>query len=441
VKQKEDTVTFAVYYVANFPEGATGSGAAPIDHANPYVDGGDVKVLGNTGSLAAAPNFIFGGWNTESDGNGTAYMPEDEFVIDGASVALYAVWIPVFAVSYVANFPADVTGSGTAPIDPDSPYVDEADVTVLGNTENLAAGPNFIFGGWNTESDGSGTAFMPGNQFEIDGASVILYAVWIPAVQQVTLDQGTIDEMTEALREYYNLNSVTDPPEFADIKDDWYFDIPLTGVTEDYMREVTAITIDGEDILNAAPFSLSMGNNKFITDCKLAEVTGDAINGWKLRVSLATLALTTPDDRKYLVFTIFAAGYDNTAVAILVPEKKPLRLKNIVAKNPDVVTVITTDPNKRTWDVTFDPGYENNWRHVIGLIFEETKGENAIYMTKKDINGTISYGFTDSDKIDEDFCLGFYPPMADGTVIYTVATISRYGAPSITLIITGPESE
>ncbi len=67
------------------------SGSVPTDD-NEYESGDEVTVLGNTGELAKT-GFIWSGWNTQTDGEGTAYQADDTFEIT-ASTTLYAMWTP-----------------------------------------------------------------------------------------------------------------------------------------------------------------------------------------------------------------------------------------------------------------------------------------------------------------------------------------------------------
>ena len=83
---QQSIIDLAVTYDDN---GATG-GSAPMD-GNTYVSGAVVTVLGNTGGLEKT-GYIFTGWNTAADGNGTAYAADDTLTID-ADVTLYAQWI------------------------------------------------------------------------------------------------------------------------------------------------------------------------------------------------------------------------------------------------------------------------------------------------------------------------------------------------------------
>lgn len=75
--------------------------------------------------------------------------------------------------------------SGTAPVDPLSPYQDGATVTVLGAGDLAKTGHTFT--GWNTSADGSGTPYAPAATFTIN-ANTTLHAQWAPNNYTVTFD-------------------------------------------------------------------------------------------------------------------------------------------------------------------------------------------------------------------------------------------------------------
>ena len=83
---------------------------------------------------------------------------------------------PMFRIIYSGN---DET-SGTAPVDPNSPYLSGSPVTVLGNTGNLEK-TGYDFAGWNSSSDGTGITLQPGETFDIP-FDVIAYALWTPTI-------------------------------------------------------------------------------------------------------------------------------------------------------------------------------------------------------------------------------------------------------------------
>ena len=114
-----------VIYNAN---GATG-GTVPVDSSSPYENGTSVTVLGNTGSLVKT-GFTFLNWNTAANGTGISYSTGNTFAIP-ANTILYAQWTPI---TYTITYNGNGNTGGSVPVDPSSPYVNSATVTVLGNT-------------------------------------------------------------------------------------------------------------------------------------------------------------------------------------------------------------------------------------------------------------------------------------------------------------------
>lgn len=161
--------SYSVVYSGN---GHTG-GAVPTD-ANSYQQGQTVTVLGNTGNLLRS-GYSFAGWNTQANGTGTTYTPEQTFTMGAANITLYAVWTtnPAYSVTYFGNG----HDSGTVPVDPNH-YQPGQMVTVLDNTGKLQSSW-FSFAGWNTRADGSGIAYKPGQTFSMGAANVTMYAVWV----------------------------------------------------------------------------------------------------------------------------------------------------------------------------------------------------------------------------------------------------------------------
>ena len=80
-----------------------------------------------------------------------------------------------YKVTYDSNYPSGGSTAGAVPVDGKS-YSYNNSVNVKGNTGDLNAG-SYVFVGWNTEQDGSGTAYQPGSIFNIKD-NVTLYAQW-----------------------------------------------------------------------------------------------------------------------------------------------------------------------------------------------------------------------------------------------------------------------
>ncbi|WP_172674127.1 InlB B-repeat-containing protein [Syntrophomonas palmitatica] len=158
-----------VYTVTYDGNGNTG-GSVPTD-SNQYYQNNPVTVIGNTGSLVKT-GFGFTGWNTAADGSGDAYNAGDNLTMGTANVTLYAQWAPVYTVTYDGN---GNTG-GSVPTDSNQYYQNDT-VTVIGNTGSLVKS-GYSFAGWNTQADGSGTAYSAGNILTMGTANVTLYARW-----------------------------------------------------------------------------------------------------------------------------------------------------------------------------------------------------------------------------------------------------------------------
>jgi uncharacterized repeat protein (TIGR02543 family) len=117
--------------------------------------------------------YTFSGWNTQADGGGAQYANRAVYPFD-ADVTLYAQWSvtptpgpnpsPIFTVTFGAN-------GGVGEMGPQS----SSSPTNL--TLNSFTRTGYAFLGWNTASDGSGTAYANGAPYAFD-ANLRLYAQW-----------------------------------------------------------------------------------------------------------------------------------------------------------------------------------------------------------------------------------------------------------------------
>ena len=78
---------------------------------------------------------------------------------------------------YHITYDANDAESGSVPTDPDSPYLEGATATVLGNTGDLMRA-GFVFQGWNTSADGSGMNYASGASITMPPEDLTLYAKW-----------------------------------------------------------------------------------------------------------------------------------------------------------------------------------------------------------------------------------------------------------------------
>jgi uncharacterized repeat protein (TIGR02543 family) len=141
--------------------------------------------------------YAFTGWNTKANGSGTAYAPNTNVTLS-ADMTLYAQWTRSYTVNLHSNFGNDETVRQEIP---------------RGDSENILANPytreGYIFLGWNTAADGSGTAYADGETITPTG-SLILYAQWRSvdsyinlnndATAKIDRDDGFIYNLTCAMR-------------------------------------------------------------------------------------------------------------------------------------------------------------------------------------------------------------------------------------------------
>jgi len=165
-----------------------GGSGSQTDPNSPYIPASTVTVL-DKGTMSRSGK-VFTGWNTKSNGTGTGYQPGATFNIT-SNRTLYAQWADAVTVTYNAN---GGTGSQS---DNANPHAKGSSVTVMGQGTINKNGN--AFKNWNTQSDGSGTSYNPGDTFTIMGDTT-LYA-------QFVCDDNTLD-----LYVYYGGPAPQNPP-------------------------------------------------------------------------------------------------------------------------------------------------------------------------------------------------------------------------------------
>jgi len=167
-------------------------------------DGWVTTVSSNTPTRTG---YTFNGWNTASDGTGTNYAASASITLT-SDVTLWAKWT---ALTYSVTYNGNSNTGGSVPTD-SSTYSNGATVTVKSNSGSLTR-TNFVFSGWNTASDGSGTAYAATGSatFTMGTANVTLYARWLP-LYLVSFDlNGGGGTAPTALRQSTSGGSITLP--------------------------------------------------------------------------------------------------------------------------------------------------------------------------------------------------------------------------------------
>ena len=135
--------------------------------------------------------YGFMGWNTKSDGSGTSYSDQQKISID-ADVTLYAQWKKLPSVTFDAN-----GGEGTM-----NPQIFEYGIEqqLKANTFTSTR-EGYVFAGWNTKFDGSGTSYSNQQKICID-ADVTLYAQWEKLPRVIFDANGGEGTMSEQIYEF-----------------------------------------------------------------------------------------------------------------------------------------------------------------------------------------------------------------------------------------------
>ena len=166
-----------------------------------------VSVTYDAGSVALTANgfsktgYSFAGWNTQADGEGTAYADGQEVSNLTSSLTLYAQWT---ADTYVVSFDGNGSTSGTT--DSVSVTYDAGPVQL---TSNGFSRTGYTFSGWNTQADGTGTSYSDGDSVSNLLSDLTLYAQWAADTYTVTFDgNGSTSGSTSSTNVTYGASPV-----------------------------------------------------------------------------------------------------------------------------------------------------------------------------------------------------------------------------------------
>lgn len=150
-----------------------GSGNAPVD-SNKYARGAQAVVLPATG-VTSPEGKVFLYWSAAGDS--TRCYPGGKLTVTGnmTLTAVYGQKTEAVTVTYHSNFATDKTDMTAA-------MPNNSTITLPGYTDlDLPENPGYTFAGWNTQADGSGTKYMPGEKVLVDTMAPgnHLYAIWV----------------------------------------------------------------------------------------------------------------------------------------------------------------------------------------------------------------------------------------------------------------------
>ncbi|MBS0937933.1 InlB B-repeat-containing protein, partial [Lactiplantibacillus plantarum] len=142
---------------------------------------GLTKEVNNGSSIV---KYVFIGWNTSADGSGYSFYPGGALSLD-ADWTLYAQWMPISEndgsrIIYIGN--GNTSGVYMH-------YDDTTDTTYKITDPGTVKKAGYIFVGWNTAANGSGTAYNVGQIINLPNKiGLVLYAQW----QAVTAGKITV---------------------------------------------------------------------------------------------------------------------------------------------------------------------------------------------------------------------------------------------------------
>lgn len=172
----------AIGYKVRFDRNASDATGSMADQSFKYDQSQNL-----TANAFKRKGWTFTGWNTRKDGKGTAYTDRQSVVNltakDGGVVTLYAQWThdPV-RIRYDAN------GGRGSHADTNGYAYDT--LTVPSNLNDSFNRPGFLLTGWNTQPDGKGTAYKPGDPMTMGATDVTLYAQWSPLMDVMPVSGG-----------------------------------------------------------------------------------------------------------------------------------------------------------------------------------------------------------------------------------------------------------
>jgi len=151
--------------------------------------------------------YNFGGWNTNNSGTGSNYPANSSYTVT-KNITLYAKWTTVNA--YTVTFNGNNNTSGVAP----SPISQEAGKTITLPDQESMERTGYSFGGWNTNSGGTGTNYNANSSYSVSG-NIILYAKWTKVPEYTVTFSGNNQSSGNppASEKVYAGNSIIFPSE------------------------------------------------------------------------------------------------------------------------------------------------------------------------------------------------------------------------------------
>ncbi|CAK4842177.1 unnamed protein product, partial [Aphanomyces euteiches] len=212
-----------------------GAGTMPASIA--VVEGQASTALPGGTGITAPPGKVFGGWNTQADGNGTNYAAGAAISNVTSDILLYVKWNTVtYTISFNLN-----DGTGTVPTSMTVNYGQAS--AVLPDGTGITAPSEKVFGGWNTQVDGSGTSYAAGATISNIVSNIPLYAQW-KVTYTISFDSKRGSNIVDLVNvaSGTTINAPTAPTRTDFTFQGWYKEAALTNVWNFATDKVTGDT-------------------------------------------------------------------------------------------------------------------------------------------------------------------------------------------------------
>jgi uncharacterized repeat protein (TIGR02543 family) len=165
--QWKEAVSNNYQAVVFFPNG--GEGSYQVEFTDKF---GQITI---TDKGVKRNGYIFDSWNTDSNGSGVKYTAGQTVTLNNALI-LYAQWASA-SLTYSIIYSPGIGGAGGHT---DSGITAGSQYTIKNETEAKVSKPTENFMWWNTDIDGKGTKYYPGDIITVN-ENITLYAIWMYA--------------------------------------------------------------------------------------------------------------------------------------------------------------------------------------------------------------------------------------------------------------------
>ena len=371
-----------------------GSGNAPVDR-NGYARGAQAVVLPAAG-VTPPTGKVFLYWTA---GDSTRCYPGGKLTVTGnmTLTAVYGQTTEAVRVTYHSNFAPDETY-------PIKDLLNNSTITLLGYTDlGLSEKPGYTFVRWNTQANGSGMTFRPGDKVLVDTMAPgnHLYAIWVKGTGTPYEVHHYLERLEGAYlavpNEKDNLRGETGAWTAAAAKS--YNGFTPMGFAQEMIKA------DGSTVVK-----IFYTRNSYLLTYKDSLSTGVyASQTYKYGAAVTTIAAPTK------------TGYTFTGWSPTVPDTMPAEARTVYAQwrkiTPDTVVFDPNNINGKTLAAKSLTVYSGSapWE-TFEVVVKEPAGTQRSSGTVRLSGGSQSASFTGFDPIT-------FP--AAGTYTFTVGEVDR----------------